>query len=249
MIVTIAALLASFIVPLAMFFFMKSSHKDDENYQKDCNTLLLKGSLLAPPVFLFSLAMNLLFTFVFKGNASPLLKAIFKAFFLAALSEEIMKYLVANKTIQNNKAKVSFLDVMAYTCIAAIGFELMEAVVYVFITNVPQILVRGITCMHGTFGLIMGYILAKQWKTDKNASPVLAILAATLIHGAYDFCLNEIVYEGAGGYIALAIAIFCLAVNIFSFFYIRKKREEAYYTEPLFPEAAAQTETNEPAAQ
>ena len=122
MIVTIGALLASFIVPLAMFFFMKSAHKDDENYQKDCNTLLLKGSLLAPPVFLFSLAMNLLFAFVFKGNASPLLKALFKAFFLAAFSEEVMKYLVANKTIQNNKAKVSFLDVMAYTCIAAIGF-------------------------------------------------------------------------------------------------------------------------------
>ena len=58
-------------------------------------------------------------------------------------------------------SKVSFLDVMAYTAISAIGFELIEAFIYLFSTNVPQVLMRGVTSMHPAFGLVMGYIVAK----------------------------------------------------------------------------------------
>ena len=80
-----------------------------------------------------------------------------------------MKYLLARKTIRKNHSRVSFLDLMSYTAISAIGFELMEAVIYFFSTNIPQILVRGITNMHAAFGLTMGFILAKKYKKNPKA--------------------------------------------------------------------------------
>ena len=135
-------------------------------------------------------------------------------------------------------SKVSFLDVMAYTAISAIGFELIEAFIYLFSTNVPQVLMRGVTSMHPAFGLVMGYIVAKGIKKNGKLSLMPAVLITTLFHGAYDFCLSPIVIDTDWTVLALALAIICLVINIYNFFFMTKARKKAYYTEPLFPAEA-----------
>jgi RsiW-degrading membrane proteinase PrsW (M82 family) len=236
MLISVGALIVSYIFPLAVYFYLKSAHKDDPGYRKDCRKLLLRGLLLGFPVFGFSLLCNILFAITHISDKYPFLKIVFKAFVLAAFSEELMKYLLAKKVIRKNLASVSFLDVMAYTTISAIGFELMEAVFYMFSTNVPQILVRGITNMHAAFGLIMGFILAKGYKKNGKAAVVPAVFVTALIHGLYDLCLDESLVETFCGFIALLLAVFCLVLNIRNFFFMRKARKDPYYTAPLFAE-------------
>lgn len=237
MLVLIGALLVSFIFPFAIFFFLRGAHKEDAEYKKDCIKLLLKGLLLGFPVFGFSLLCYFIFRITHITDAYPFAQVIFEAFVLKAFSEELMKYLLAKKTINKNLASVSFLDLMSYTAISAIGFEIMEAVVYLFSTNVPQILVRGVTSMHAAFGLIMGYILTKGIKKNGKMSIVPAVLIATIIHGAYDLVLDPSLVDKWGG-LALALAILCMGLNLYNFYWMSKARKNPYYTDPLFPEAA-----------
>ena len=236
MLMLFGALLISYIFPLATYFFLRSAHKDDAGYKKDCRGLLFKGMLLGFPVFGFSLLCHILFRLTHISDRFPFAEQVFKAFVLMAFSEELMKYLLARKTIDRNRLEVSFLDLMAYTAISATGFEIMESVFYLFTANVPQILVRGVTNMHAAFGLIMGYILARGYRNNGKMPVVRAVLTSTLIHGTYDLCLDENVIDTAWGGLALLIAVLCIALNIYNFFFMTKARKKAYYTDPLFSE-------------
>ena len=241
MLILIGALLVSYVFPLATYFFLKSAHKEDLDYRKDCRKLLLNGLLLGFPVFGFSLLCNLLFSLTHIGDLYPFVKVLFQAFIVKALSEELMKYLLARKLINRRRAEISFLDVMAYTAISAIGFEIMEGFFYIFSTDVPQILVRGVTNMHAVFGLIMGYVLAKGYKKGRRKPAIPAVLASTLIHGIYDLCLHETIIDTPWGAVSLLLAFLCLVLSIYNFFFMKKARRDPYYTDPLFPETDAGT--------
>ena len=120
-------ILVSYIFPLAMYFFLKSAHKEDIDYRNGCRNLLLNGLLLGFPVFGFSLLCSILFNLTHICDSYPFLEILFQAFILKAFSEELMKYLLARKIIRRNRAKISFLDLMAYTAISAIGFQILES--------------------------------------------------------------------------------------------------------------------------
>lgn len=236
MLLSVGALLVSCIFPLIIYFFLRNAHKEDENYKKDCRKLLLNGLLLGLPVFGFSLLCKLLFELAHLSELSPYVEAVFSAFVLKGFSEELMKYLLAKKTIKKNLSSVSFLDLMAYTTISAIGFELMEGAVYLFSSNAVQILVRGVTCMHASFGLIMGYFLAKGIKKHGKLSLVPAVLISTLIHGSYDLLLDPLIFDTDWGMLAVVLAFLCLVLNLFNFRFMTKARKKPYYTDPLFAE-------------
>ena len=232
MIVALLALLASYIHPIGMYLYLRKINNSD-SFKKDCFNLLWNGLLLGFPVFGFSLLCNIIFNVSHISDKLPVLKMLFSAFILKAFSEELMKYILSRKKINKNKETISFLELMAFTCISAIGFEIMEAFVYFFSTNIPQILVRGITNMHAAFGLLMGYIIAKGYKSGKKNPEILGILIPTVIHGVYDLCLEESLMDKWGG-ISLAIAAASLIFNIYIFFFIRKAKKDPYYTDPLF---------------
>ena len=241
MAILILALLGSYIVPLGVYFFLKSARKEDKDFQKDCRNLLLNGLLLGFPVFGFSLVCNIIFNLLHL-NDNLIVNLLLSNFVLKALSEELMKYLLAKKIIDKNHAKVSFLDLMTYTTISAIGFELMEAFVYIFYSNVGQILVRGLTNMHAAFGMIMGYIMARGYKKKAKNPVILGLIVPIIIHGVYDLCLSEYLAETDWGMLSLLIAFICLIINIATVIFMLKARKNPYYTEPLFPEAAKEEE-------
>ena len=235
MLVLLSALLVSYIFPFAIYFFLRNAHKEDTGYKKDCRKLLLKGLLLGFPVFGFSLLCNIIFRFTHISDVYPFIEVIFRSFILMAFSEELMKYLLAKGTLRKNLSTISFLDIMAYTTISAIGFELMESVVYLFSSNVPQILMRGVTCMHASFGLIMGYFLAKGIKKNGKMTMIPAVLISTLVHGTYDFILDPSIFDTHWGDLALVLAFLCLVLNLYNFYFMSKARKKSYYVDPLFP--------------
>ena len=47
---------------------------------------------------------------------------------------------------------------IVFMVIVSIGFELLESVLYAFMPNPIQILVRGVLMMHAIFGFIAGWL-------------------------------------------------------------------------------------------
>ncbi|MBQ1566540.1 MAG: PrsW family intramembrane metalloprotease [Erysipelotrichaceae bacterium] len=237
MVVLFGALLVSCIFPLGLYFYLKTARKEDKEYQKDCWDLLWNGFLLGFPVFGFSLLCFLAFKLLHLGD-NWIVKLFFSNFVLKAVSEELMKYLLSSKIIKKNHAKISFLDLMAYTTISAIGFEIMESFTYLFSSNVGQIIVRGVTNMHAAFGLIMGYLMATGYKKNWKHPVLCGLVVPIIIHGVYDLCLSEEIADTDWGLLSLLIAFICLVINIVNYFFMNKARKDPYYTDPLFAEAS-----------
>ena len=242
MIILIGALLVSYIFPLGLYFYLKSALKEDKDFQKDCFDLLWNGFLLGFPVFGFSLLCFIIFKMLHLGD-NMIVELLFNNFVLKAVSEELMKYLLARKIINKNHAKISFLDMMTFTAISAIGFEMMETIVYLFSSNVGQIIVRGVTNMHAAFGLIMGYIMAVGYKKNWKNPIIWGLIAPIIIHGVYDLCLSDTLVDTDWGLLSLLIAFICLVINIVNYFFMNKARKDPYYTDPLFAEESQLVKT------
>jgi RsiW-degrading membrane proteinase PrsW (M82 family) len=71
------------------------------------------------------------------------------------------------------------------------GFATLENVVYVFNYGFETAILRMFTAVpaHATFGVLMGYFLGKSKFTHRRQLyyGIVALLAATLFHGAYDY--------------------------------------------------------------
>ena len=94
----------------------------------NCRHLLIRGIVCSIAVALLDLVVNIAWNISGSGASSPLLKAAFKAFIIAAFVEEFIKYLTANKVIKKNNDKVSWLDCIAFVAIVGIGSQLIEDV-------------------------------------------------------------------------------------------------------------------------
>lgn len=229
MFVPIIALLVSF-VPVLGFYFWFKSFKPDKEYKDNCKKLLFTGFACATGVFLFSLIASLIWALTGMKKISPILNEAFSAFVLAALSEELVKGYFARKNILEHKDTVSWIDMIVFTGIVGISFNLLESFVYMFSTNIGQILVRGLTEMHMTFGLIMGYYYGKAIVKNKPVYKFLAFFIPWLIHGVYDFTLGEFIEEWCeylivGPFVTLFACMVYLIVIVVFIVKSRKKNE------------------------
>ncbi len=241
MAIAIGALIVSFIPSILMFLFLRSNRKDDEEYRKDCLSLLGKGVLIACLVFLFDLLAKLLWSLTGIGKNNVWIDALFTCFVVNATVEEFCKFLVARKYIRKNPAKTSRLDIISFITIAAISFGLAEDVVYVLSTNIGQIIVRGILMGHVPYALAMGLFYSKSIAEKKPAYKILAFVIPILLHGTYNFLLTD----GLPDWAAIVVVnevILETAFMVYMIFFIRKKRNDPKYTRPVFSEETAAEE-------
>ena len=228
----ILVLLASLIPSVLLFFFLRSNRKEDPEYKKECSKSLLRGVLCAAILVPINLVLQLLWRLTGIGKAYPLLDQLFSAFILAATVEEMLKFLMAKKSFTKQPEKTSRLDVIAFTTICAIGFGLIEDVVYVFETNIGQILVRGLLMGHAAYGLFIGLLYSKGMAKDSTLLKVLAVLIPTFLHGLYDFSLNEGLPD-VFAFIAVLDTLFWTVFLIVMIFFVKKKRKDPVYTCPI----------------
>ena len=191
MLFILLSMVVSYFPALLLFLYLRSLRKDDPEYHKSCRRLLINGGLSSIGVALLALGVNILWALSGLGQSMPLLKAAFKAFIIAAFIEEFVKNRVAGKQIKKDAEHVSWLDCIAYTAIVGIGFQVIETVVYLLESNVIQILVRGFTMGHPSYGMLMGYFTGKALYTGKRSYRVSAFVLPFLLHGLYDFSLAE----------------------------------------------------------
>jgi len=176
------------VVPIAVlswYFYARDVHREPRAVL--VRTFLL-GLLSIVPVLVLAFPL-LQFHPSFSG---PLHAALYEAFVLAAIPEELLKLLVVRFYSARQRSFDEPMDGIVHGATAALGFAALENALYVADGGWMTALVRAVTAvpMHAAAGAILGYCVARA-RFSFGGHPVLwkGFAAAVLVHGLYDFGL------------------------------------------------------------
>lgn len=117
----------------------------------------------------------------------------FNAFFKVALVEEFSKFIFVRFVLYYNKNFNEPFDGIVYAVMVGMGFATLENILYVFEFGIATGLIRMFTAVpaHATFAILMGYFLGRAKFTHRREISLsfVALFAATIFHGAYDYFL------------------------------------------------------------
>ncbi|MEA3445669.1 MAG: PrsW family glutamic-type intramembrane protease [Bacteroidota bacterium] len=164
-----------------------------DKYDKEPVSILISaiiiGAIATFPVIYIEKYINLLG----KSLSAPLSLAAFKAFVVAAFSEELMKMLGLFLIIWNNKNFNEKFDGIVYAVFISLGFAGIENLFYVFNHGYEVGVARAFTAVpaHALFGITMGYYfgLARFYPKKRSTYLFLSFTLPFLLHGIYDFIL------------------------------------------------------------
>ena len=223
------------LIPSLLLFRWFLKLKDDGWYKDSCKKAMIKGLLLIVPVFLASTLLVIAERLIFPEPGS-LARIAFHEFVAIAFAEELVKYLAGLKVIDSAGPRVSRLDLIVIMGIVGTGFGLAEDIPYAIGSSVPVMIIRGIGISHGVYGMLTGLLLGRiMEKGGRFGLPALAV--SWLIHGLYDFGLDETVnalWDGIA-FIPVSIAVGEVILLLVFIRFIGKARKDVRYTAPLFP--------------
>ena len=231
----VLALLGSFVPSVIMFLCLRKSGGDRPDYRSDCTRALLYGFLSTVLIVIAAFVLQITANIAGLKKCPVLIQEAYKDFILAALVEEIVKFLLFKRVLLKAKSDYSWRDIVAFMVIVGMSFGLLEDIVYVVEADVITILVRGFLLMHGGYGFIMGYLYGKSIYTGKKRYRIPAIILPFLLHGIYDFGLTPELMEINDNYAFLSVgmAIIGLAVFIRMIVFFAKAGRKEKYISPL----------------
>ena len=147
-------------------------------------------------------------------------------FIVTALVEEGGKYFVLKRRTWRHPAFNYTFDAVVYAVTAALGFAVLENILYVMDGDITTALLRAVFSVpgHAFDGVFMGYYygLAKAaWTAgDRRATRGAlrkALWVPVLLHGFYDFCL-----ETESGLFTIIFIVFDIALTVFAIRRIKK---------------------------
>jgi len=163
-----------------------------DKYEKEPIRLLLfallaGGLTVIPVLFLESFLSS--FTSFFYGLSA----AAWKAFAVAAFSEELWKFIALYVLIWRSPEFNEKFDGIVYAVYVALGFAAVENIMYVMDGGLSTGIMRAITAVpaHAIFGITMGFYfgLAKFYEKEQANLKLKALGFPILLHGIYDFIL------------------------------------------------------------
>lgn len=154
-------------------------------------------------------------------NVMNIFEVMAYSFIGVALIEEFSKWVMVYFCGYNNKQYDEVYDGIVYAVFVSLGFAALENILYVLGNmSIGTAISRALLAVpgHACDAVFMGYYfsLAKMYKHQNNHKEeiknlILGIVAPTIIHGFYDFCL----FSGVGFLMILFFA-FVIAVYIIS---------------------------------
>lgn len=161
-----------------------------DKYDKEPWGLLLKtlvaGALITIPIlFLETLLLSI------GASLTGLWHAGYKAFVVAAFSEELFKFLVIFLFIRKSPHFNERFDGIVYAVFVSLGFAAVENILYVSDGGLKVGLMRAITAVpaHALFGIAMGFYFGKYLFIKRRRYIIQALCIPILLHGFYDFIL------------------------------------------------------------
>jgi len=147
-----------------------------------------RGFLIIPPILVFTSSVE-----NFRPESIILNQAIFDAFIMAAIPEELFKWLVLVFFCLRLKEFDEPMDGMVYGATVSLGFAMLENILYVIDGGLVVAIMRAITAVpaHALTGAIMGYFVGKTLAFQENKPRLLmtALVVPLLLHGLYDLPL------------------------------------------------------------
>jgi RsiW-degrading membrane proteinase PrsW (M82 family) len=172
-------------VAIGLYIYLKDKH-EREPLLLLCISFLY-GALSAVITLVVSLPVNL----IIITKEQDVVHQFVNAFFKVALIEESCKFLFVRFILFNNKNFNEPFDGIVYAVMVSLGFATLENVLYVFQSGFITGVLRLFTAVpaHATFGVMMGFYLGKAKFTHRQGIllSVIALTAATLFHGMYDY--------------------------------------------------------------
>lgn len=183
---------------------------------------LFLGAIATIPAIILELLGNSLFPRFTMFNV------FLYSFFVVALSEEGVKFLVLRKIFYRKPDFNEPYDGIMYSVVISMGFAGAENLLYVLNNGVEVGVLRMFTAVpaHAGFAILMGYFVgkAKFSLRYKNYYCFIGLFNAILFHGLYDFFLLQQNYA-ALQYFAFIALIVCL---ILSFRALNKRRKHLF---------------------
>jgi protease PrsW len=170
---------------IMLYIYLKDKH------EREPLSLLLISFLYGVLSTLVTLTVSLPVNFVLVLEKGDLVHEFFDAFLKVALVEEFSKFMFVRFVLFRNKNFNEPFDGIVYAVMVSMGFATFENIIYVFQYGFETGILRMFTAVpaHATFGVMMGYFLGKAKFSQRNkfSLSIVALLAATVFHGAYDY--------------------------------------------------------------
>lgn len=227
MIVFILACIVSFIPSIALFYWFRGLKKEDQVYQNLCNEAMKKGLLSIFPIILVSGGSNLLIILLGFHKLHPLLYQMIYNFIVLALAEETVKYLTFQNIVKKNDYPYSWTDAVVLMSTVGTGFGLIESVIFCINSNIPSVLIKGLSIPHAGCGFIIGYFYGKGLKTGKKSEKWIGFIITWLFHGLYDFSLSKEFIAVNENLVLVAITLAVLEVVLLISLIVYVKRHTA----------------------
>lgn len=174
------------VVIIAVYIYFRDKY-EKEPIRLLLFALLAGGLTVIPILFLESFLSS--FTGLFYG----LTAAAWKAFVVAAFSEELFKYIALYLLIWKSAEFNEKFDGIVYATYVSLGFAAVENVMYVMDGGLSTGIMRAITAVpaHAIFGITMGFYfgMAKFYEKERAKLKLKALAFPILLHGIYDFIL------------------------------------------------------------
>jgi protease PrsW len=194
-------------VAIALYIYLKDKH------EREPLSLLLMSFLYG----IFSTAVTVIFSlpleYLITINDQDAVHQFGNAFFKVAFIEELSKFLFIRFILFRNKNFNEPFDGIVYACMVGMGFATLENIIYVFQYGAATGYMRMFTAVpaHASFAILMGYYLGLAKFTHQKTFyySILALLSATVFHGAYDYFLFISFVPGIwiGAVVSLVVAL------------------------------------------
>ena len=170
---------------IMLYIYLKDKHEPEPL------SLLLISFLYGVLSTIITLTISLPVEFLLVLQKGDLVHEFFDAFLKVALVEEFSKFIFVRFVLFRNRNFNEPFDGIVYAVMVSMGFATFENIIYVFQYGFETGILRMFTAVpaHATFGVMMGYFLgkAKFSQANKFSLSVVALIAATVFHGAYDY--------------------------------------------------------------
>ncbi len=170
---------------IIIYIYLKDKH------EREPLSLLLISFIYGIFSALITLVISWPVNALFVLRANDVVHEFYSAFFKVALVEEFSKFLFVRFILFPNKNFNEPFDGIVYAVMVSMGFATLENVLYVFEYGYETAILRMFTAVpaHATFGVLMGYFLGKAKFTHSKQIlySLIALMAATFFHGAYDY--------------------------------------------------------------
>ena len=185
---SVLSLLSLAIAPgaaIILYIYLKDKH------EREPLSLLLISFFYGCLSTLITLVISIPVNAFILTKEDDVVEQFFNALFKVALLEEFSKFIFVRFVLYHNKNFNEPFDGIVYAVMVSMGFATVENIIYVLQYGYATGFLRMFTAVpaHAAFAIIMGYFLGKSKFTHRRELyySVVALAAASLFHGLYDY--------------------------------------------------------------